>query len=191
MKHNEGKYPDDAALAGAVALGRQDAMNQVLDRYMPMVSRTSFRILCDLDDSEDVTREVFIRVWKNASDFDGRYSLSTWIYRITCDLCCARLRRHKVMSLFFSTQPVFETSASLALSPEEDFITKETWEIFCRASCHLSPKQRSVFTLRDLEGLGTEEIVMVTRMTPGQIKRNLHIARKKIRQELQQYGKVI
>ena len=52
---------------GAVALGLQDALKVVLDRYMPMVSRTSYRILCDRDDSEDVTQEVFIRVWKNAS----------------------------------------------------------------------------------------------------------------------------
>lgn len=190
MNHNVGKYTDDAALMGAVALGRQGALDQVLDRYMSMVSRTSYRILCDREDSEDVTQEVFIKVWRNASDFDGRYSLSTWIYRITCNLCYDRLRRRKVLSLFSITHSVYETSAPMALSPEEDFITKETWEIFCRASRHLSPKQRAVFTLRDLEGLDTEEVESVTGLTADQIKSNLHIARKKIRQELERYGKV-
>ncbi len=190
MNHNVGKYTDDAALMGAVALGRQGALDQVLDRYMSMVSRTSYRILCDREDSEDVTQEVFIKVWRNASDFDGRYSLSTWIYRITCNLCYDRLRRRKVLSLFSITRSVYETSAPMALSPEEDFITKETWEIFCRVSRHLSPKQRAVFTLRDLEGLDTDEIESVTGLTADQIKSNLHIARKKIRQELERYGKV-
>ena len=190
MSHNEGKYTSDTALMGAVALGLQDALKVVLDRYMPMVSRTSYRILCDRDDSEDVTQEVFIRVWKNASGFDGRYSLSTWIYRITCNLCYDSLRRRKVLSMFSISPSVYETSAPEPLSPEEDFITKETWEIFCRASHNLSPKQRAVFTLRDLEGLDTEEITAITGLTPDQIKSNLHIARKKIRIELERYGKV-
>lgn len=190
MSHNEGKYTSDTALMGAVALGLQDALKVVLDRYMPMVSRTSYRILCDRDDSEDVTQEVFIRVWKNASGFDGRFSLSTWIYRITCNLCYDSLRRRKVLSMFSISPSVYETSAPEPLSPEEDFITKETWEIFCRASHNLSPKQRAVFTLRDLEGLDTEEITAITGLTPDQIKSNLHIARKKIRIELERYGKV-
>lgn len=190
MSHNEGKYTSDTALMGAVALGLQDALKVVLDRYMPMVSRTSYRILCDRDDSEDVTQEVFIRVWKNASGFDGRYSLTTWIYRITCNLCYDSLRRRKVLSMFSISPSVYETSAPEPLSPEEDFITKETWEIFCRASHNLSPKQRAVFTLRDLEGLDTEEITAITGLTPDQIKSNLHIARKKIRIELERYGKV-
>ena len=190
MSHNGGKYTSDTALMGAVALGLQDALKVVLDRYMPMVSRTSYRILCDRDDSEDVTQEVFIRVWKNASGFDGRFSLSTWIYRITCNLCYDSLRRRKVLSMFSISPSVYETSAPEPLSPEEDFITKETWEIFCRASHNLSPKQRTVFTLRDLEGLDTEEITAITGLTPDQIKSNLHIARKKIRIELERYGKV-
>lgn len=190
MNHNVGKYTSDAALMGAVALGLQDALKVVLDRYMPMVSRTSYRILCDRGDSEDITQEVFIRIWRNASDFDGRYSLSTWIYRITCNLCYDRLRRRKVLSFLSIVPPVYEISAPEARSPEEDFITKETWEIFCRASHNLSPKQRAVFTLRDLEGLDTEEVIAVTGLTADQIKSNLHIARKKIRQELERYGKV-
>lgn len=190
MNPNEGKYASEAALMDAVALGRQEALSIVLDRYMQMVSRTSYRILCDRGDSEDVTQEVFIKVWRNASGFDGRYSLSTWIYRITCNLCYDRLRRRRVLSLLSITPSVYETSAPVALSPEEDFITKETWEIFCRASRNLSPKQRTVFTLRDLEGLDTEEVKAVTGLTSDQIKSNLHIARKKIRQELEQYGKV-
>ena len=184
------KYTSDAALMGGVAVGRQDAMGIVLDLYMSMVSRVSYRILCDRCDSEDVTQEVFIKVWRNASGFDGRYSLSTWIYRITCNLCYDRLRRRKVLSIFSIAPPVYETSCPVALSPEEDFITKETWEIFCRASRNLSPKQRAVFTLRDLEGLDTEEVAAVTGLTADQIKSNLHIARKNIRQELERYGKV-
>lgn len=190
MKRNKEKYTNDAALMGAVALGRHDALNEILDRYMSVVSRVSYRILCDRHDSEDITREVFVRVWAKASDFDGRYNLTTWMHRITCKLCCRRLRRHKIKSFFWITTSVFETSAPSALSPEEDFITKETWEIFCRASRYLSSGQRIVFTLCDLEGLDMEEVQAVTGMASGQIENSLLAARNKIRQELQRYGKV-
>ena len=184
------KYSSDAALMGAVSLGRMDALDYVIYRYMPIVSRVSYRILCDRQDSEDVTREVFLKLWRKAGDFDRRYSLEIWIYRLVCRLSCARLNRRRFLSVLYISPPVYETSAPMPLSPEEDFITKETWEIFCRASRGLSPKQRTVFTLRDLEELSTEEVAAITGLTPDQIKSNLHIARKKVRSELEKYGKV-
>ena len=94
------------------------------------------------------------------------------------------------MELFSIRPSVYESSAPAAMSPEEDFITKETWAIFCRASLELSPKQRTVFTLHDLEGLSVEEVISIIGMTADQIEDNLDIARKKIRQELERYGKV-
>ena len=94
------------------------------------------------------------------------------------------------MDLFSSGPAVYDASAPAALSPEEDFITKETWAIFCRASSVLSPKHRTVFVLKDLEGLSTEDIVSITGMTSGQIKSHLDLARKRIIEELERYGKV-
>jgi RNA polymerase sigma-70 factor (ECF subfamily) len=179
-----------ASLIREVALGRQEALKVIMDRYMSMVSRTAYRIMCDRPDSEDITKAVFMKVWRNASSYDGRYSVSTWLYRITCNLCFDRLHRRRILELFSIRPSVYESSAPAAMSPEEDFITKETWAIFCRASQELSPKQRTVFTLHDLEGLSVEEVISITGMTADQIKDNLHIARKKIRQELERYGKV-
>ena len=180
----------DAFLMREVALGRREALRVIMDRYMYMVSRTAYRIMCDRPDSEDITREVFIMVWRNASSYDGRYSVSTWLYGITCNFCLKRLRRRRIMELFSIRPSVYELSAPAAMSPEEDFITKETWAIFCRASQKLSPRQRAVFTLLDLEGLSAEEVISITGMTTDEVKDNLHIARKKIRQELERYGKV-
>ena len=180
----------DASLIREVVLGRREALKVIMDRYMTMVSRTAYRIMCDRPDSEDITREVFIMVWRNASSYDGRYSVSAWLYGITCNICLKRLRRRRIMELFSIRPSVYELSAPAAMSPEEDFITKETWAIFCRASLELSPRQRIVFTLLDLEGLSAEEVISITGMTADHIKDNLHIARKKIRQELERYGKV-
>lgn len=180
----------DAYLMREVALGRSAALNIIMDRYMSMVSRTSYRILCDRSESEDVTQEVFIKVWRNAASYDERYSVLTWLYRITCNLCFGRLRRRRFLNLFSIHSSVYEASAPAAFSPEEDFITKETWAVFCRASQELSPRQRTVFALCELEGLPVGKVVEITGMTREQIKSNLCIAKKKIRQELERYGKV-
>ena len=180
----------DAFLMREVALGRSEALRLIMDRYMSMVSRTAYRIMCDRPDSEAITKEVFIKVWRDASSYDDSYSVSTWLYRITCNLCFGRLCRRRFLFLFSIRPSVYESSAPAAMSPEEDFMTKETWAIFCRASQGLSPKQRIVFTLSDLEGLSSEKVASITGMTADQIKSNLHIARKKIRQELERYGKV-
>lgn len=180
----------DAVLMRDISTGRQDALKVLMDRYMPMVSRTSFRILCDFSDSGIVTSDTFIRVWKDASAFDGSMALSVWLLRITCGLCHGRLRRRRLLELVSIRPDVYEASAPAPPSPDEDYITRETWAIFCRASHELSSKQRVVFTLRQLEGFSIEETTLITGMSFDNIRQNLHIARQRLRQELEKYGKV-
>lgn len=180
----------DEALMEAVSQGRHDALNILLDRYMSVVSRTSYRILCDQADSDYVTQKVFLKLWSSLSGYDGRYTLMIWIYRITCSLCLERLHRRKFLDLLAISSSVYEMSAPQPLSPEEDFITKETWEIFCRVSRHLSPRQRTVFVLCDLEGLTIEESGVITGLGQEQVKEGLRTARKVLRTELERYGKV-
>ena len=180
----------DAVLMRDISTGRQDALKVLMDRYMPMVSRTSFRILCDFSDSGIVTSDTFIRVWKDASAFDGSMALSVWLLRITCGLCHGRLRRRRLLELVSIRPDVYEASAPAPPSPDEDYITRETWAIFCRASHELSSKQRVVFTLRQLEGFSIEETTLITGMSFDNIRQNFHIARQRLRQELEKYGKV-
>lgn len=192
MKANSGNigFGSDEALMEAVSQGRTDALNVLMDRYMSAVYRISYRILCDRADSEEITRDVLVKAWSDAPRYDGRYSLTVWIYQIVCYLCIARLRRRQILDLLSVSSSVYEMSAPQPLSPKEDFITKETWEIFCRASRNLSPKQRIVFTLCDLEGLSAEDISAITGLNRDRIDSNIHIARQQIISELEHYGKV-
>ena len=173
-----------------IALDSHDDLERLMDRYMPMVSRVSYRILCDRLESEQVTKDVFIKVWRKASSYDGRYGISAWLCRITCSLCFRRLRMRHFMEVFSSRQYVYEYSAPLSESADDDYIIKETWAIFCRASQALTLKQRAVFTLLELEGLSLEETAVATGLTLTQINEDLHIAGKHIRKELERYGKV-
>ncbi len=174
-----------------VSLGDPAAFETLMDRYLPMVSRVSYRILCDIPESEAVTKEVFLRVWRSAGEYDFRHGVSVWISRIIYNLCYIHLRRIRFLDLLFIHQAVYETSAPQPLSPEEDFITKETWEIYCRAARFLTARQRAVFVFRELEELSTEDVAAIMRMRSDRVRYNLVAARERIRQELAEYGKVI
>ncbi len=181
----------DSALIRGIALGSPDAMEILMDRYLPMVSRISYRILCDIEESEAVTEEVFMKVWRSAGEYDFRRGVSIWICRIIYNLCYIHLRRQRILDLLFTHRPVYEMSAPHPLSPSEDFSTQETWAVYCRASRFLTAKQRSVFVFRELEEMSTSDVISIMNMRSDRIRENLLAAREKIKEELEKYGKVI
>ncbi len=180
---------NDFLTINAVAKGSQDALKKLMDKYMPMVSRTAYRILCDRPESEDVTQEVFVKIWRNASKYDEkRCGASAWIYRITCNLCYDRLRKRRLLSLIgISPSETSYKDEPSSSSPEEDLINRERWKMICKISAGLSPKQRIIFTLRELEGLSVNEVAEITGMPANNIKSNLHLAKKRIMTELERY----
>ncbi len=182
---------DDSSLMKEIAVGSPEAMEILMDRYLPMVSRITYRILCDIPESEAVTKEVFLKVWRSAGEYDFRRGVSIWICRIIYNLCYIHLRRQRFLDLLSIRQSVYETSAPQPISPEEDFIAKETWEIYCRASHRLTAGQRAVFVFMELEELPTDQVVDILGMRSDHIRDNLLEVRNKIKQELAKYGKVI
>ncbi len=182
---------NDASLIRDIALGDPEAMTELMDRYLPMVTRVSYRILCDIPESEKVARGVFMKVWRSAGRYDPHYSVSIWIYKMIYNLCTSHLRRLRFLALLSIHPSVYEMSAPQPLSPEEDFITKETWEVYCRASRYLSSRQRSAFVLCELEELPAADVTRIMGISSGEIRHNLLIARETVKHELSKYGKVI
>ena len=87
-------------------------------------------------------------------------------------------------------RPVYELSSPEALTPEEDYITRESWDIYCRASRNLSPRQRAVYVLVELEGLSVDEASYVLGMTAGRVEEFHAEAVARIKEELGFYGEV-
>ncbi len=171
--------------------GSQEAMDELMRRYRPMVSRISYIILCDIPESESVTKEVFLKVRRSAGEYDFRHGVSVWISRIICNLCYIHLRRMRFLDLLSIRPSVYETSAPHPLTPEDDFITKETWEIYCRATRFMTPRERVAFVFRDIEGFTISDVSTIMHMRSGRVRRNLLAARENIQNELSKYGKVI
>ena len=179
---------DDALLMAAISGGDGNALRLLIRKYRQLVFRTALRIMCRSCEAEDITQDVFIKVWQQAGRYNGQSSLSTWLYRITANLSLDKLRRRKLIPSWISNGMSGKNGDRTEISAEDRLIASEEWEIFVKASEKLSPKQRMIFTLKEIEELDTEEVTRITGMNADQIKSNLYLARRTVRKIIMEYN---
>lgn len=178
----------DMALLKEVSRGNEAAFAVLLDRYVEVVSRNAFRIMCDREDSEAVTRKVFISLWNDVMDYDDRFELWEWLLRKTCIFSRIRISRRRILRLFGVTTDVF-VQASPKVEDHDDYVTKQAWELYCRASTHLTPLQRAAYALCELEGIRSDRAAMMTGMSRLRMELALQRGAEKIRHELERYAR--
>lgn len=171
----------------SVGCGDVRAMKHLMDKYLDLVSRTAFRILCDRKDSEAVTQDVFINAWNYAAAFDGSVSLEAWLLHHTCRYARMRIVRRRIMYIFGERPDLFVTTAPKA--PEfDDYITKQAWELYCRISVDMSVTHRILFTLCILEGISENDASQITGISRRRISGLITTAESKFRKELIRLG---
>ena len=164
------------------AKGDTKAFSLLVAEFQPLVYRLAFRLLCNEDEARDMVQETFVKVWLSIGRYDAKFRFSTWIYKITTNPCYDKLR-----TLQFAADAT--DVATLPLASNEDIekhlIHRELRELIVTLTAELTPAQRLVFTLRDLEELEAAEVETITGLSPAQIKSNLYLARKYIRERIQ------
>ena len=162
--------------------GNTDAFKYIVSEFQQLVFTLAFKLLCNEADAEDITQETFIKVWQNISRYKQQYKFSTWIYKIAANGCYDKLRsRQAIENISLSDDAVS------SVNPEELLQNKELRELIVKFTSGLSPKQKLVFTLSEIEEFEIEEIIQITGMTSSKIKSNLYLARKYIKSKLAQY----
>lgn len=172
---NKSKRGDTAAFAKLVV------------EYQEMVFRLAFRLLCEEDESKDIVQETFVKIWLAIGTYDESCRFSTWIYKITCNTCYDRLRilQHSPAA-HSSPLATAEWNRISEENVEGALINRELKDLILRFTEELTPKQKLVFTLRDIEELEVSEVVAITGMSAEKIKHNLYQARKQIRMKMNQ-----
>jgi RNA polymerase sigma factor, sigma-70 family len=160
--------------------GDTKAFGFIVEEYRQLVYVLAFRLLCDEEDARDITQEIFIKVWQNISKYNRKYKFSTWIYKIASHACYDKLRVERKMSKVNLADCELYSDGY----PDEILNNKELKKLIIGISAGLTPKQKLVFTLSDLEELEVEEISVITGMTPAKIKSNLYLARKYIKSKI-------
>src|SRR5690606_35267302 len=125
-----------------------------------------------------------IRCWKHLSRFRQEIKFSTWLYRITLNGCLDLLKsssyKRRTAMQSVENEPVIAYSQTpLTIIQEKEFM-----DLVLKKSTELTPKQRAVFVLRDLEDMSVDEISIILSMSAGNIKSNLYYARKKMSESL-------
>ncbi len=167
-------------------LNDEKSFRKIVEEYQHMVYSLSFRLLCNEDDAGDMVQETFIKIWLNLSSYNSDKKFSTWIYKIATNLCLDKL---KSKSMKIQLENVDNNLLELisAENVEQKIIDSELGNIIQTLTIKLTPKQKIVFTLSDLEGLETIEIEQITGLSASKIKSNLFLARKSIREMLEKY----
>jgi len=156
------------------------AFRKLVEMHHRLAYSVAFRMLRNREDAEDIVQEAFVRSWKNLERFDMSMKFSTWLYHIVVNLCLDVLKSVGHRSRKIQVELLSDEIKSNHETPETVLNDRELMQIVWQRSEELTPKQKAVFVLRDLEGLSAQEVSEVLDLLPEQVKSNLYHARKKM-----------
>ena len=159
--------------------GDEASFNQLVVRYQERIYWVARRFVADHDSADDVTQEVFCKVYESLCEFRGDSTMFTWLYRITVNVALNAVRKQKIRE-FFRIDELFDAEDVEGAAPDELLERQENRSLIERAIETLPAKQKSVFLLRYYEEMPNEEIAKILKTSVGGLKANYFHAFKKI-----------
>ncbi|MDI3516340.1 MAG: hypothetical protein PWP09_406 [Thermotogota bacterium] len=166
----------------------KEAFERFFYEYAPRIGSIAKSYL-GTDDVDDIVQEVFIHILKGIKRFRGESKLSTWLYRITINVCndfLKKRKRHIEELVDFGDEeepPYFEPASDTDVVKE--VLEELSMDAMNRIMEKLSPSDRLLITMRDVDGLSYEEMANILGVPIGTVKSRLHYARGKLRKLLQ------
>ena len=190
---NETKQPPEFSLM-ALKSGDPTEFARLVDAYSGPVYRLALKMLSDPQDAEDVLQETFIKALRHLPEFEGRSSLSTWLYRIAVNEALMLVRKHKpdIVSVDEEVNTAEGEREPLQIIdwcclPEEELLSAETRRFLDKAIDRLPTLLQVVFLLRDVEGLSVKETAEALDLSESAVKTRLLRARLRLREILTGY----
>ena len=184
---------DDRVLVERAAAGDGGAFGELVRRYSAKVHRLAYRLTRDPEKAQDVLQETFLTVHRKLHGFRFESAFSSWLYRVAYNTALMRLRKDRAEPETSLDEAADERGQELAvdLSDRADDVLsrKESLAIVQRALDEMPEAHRTVFVLRDLEGLPTEEVAHIMEITEATVKMRLHRARLVLRDALAREGR--
>jgi RNA polymerase sigma-70 factor (ECF subfamily) len=164
--------------------GDIEAFEELIDAYQKKVFNLAFRIIGNYDDAADLAQETFVRIFKAISKFKEESSFSTWIYRITTNVCLDEIRKRKNKKILSLDEDIHMDDGDMKrqvesdeIGPEQNAEREEVRRIVNDAINMLPEDQRVVITLRDIDGMSYEEISETLKCPGGTVKSRINRAR--------------
>jgi len=187
---------DEAALVARAREGDTAAYNELVGRYERKIFRLAKHITQNDEDAEDVLQETFLKAFEHLPDFQGQSKFYTWLVRIAVNESLMKLRKRKSDRTVPLDEPV-DTGEDTVVreiavwdeNPEQKYSREELGQILDEAVQGLKPAFRTVFALRDIEELSTEETAEALGISIPAVKSRLLRARLQLRERLTRFFK--
>ena len=187
---------EEQGLVARARVGDTTAFSQLITRYEGKIFRLAMNITQNREDAEDVLQEAFIKAYQHLDQFQGNSRFYTWAVRIAVNQALMKLRkRRNDRSVSLDEQidtgedMVAREIAAWDPDPEEQFEQEELHGILTEAIDTLEPIYKTVFTLRDVDGLSTEETAEALDLSIPAVKSRLLRARLQLRDKLTRFFK--
>jgi RNA polymerase sigma-70 factor (ECF subfamily) len=185
---------EELQLVQAAKGGDVSAFEDLVKRYDRNVFRIAQHITQNREDAEDVVQEAFLKAYQNLGQFQGQSKFYTWLVRIAVNEALMRLRRRRPERMVSLDEDVKTEDDSVprevadwSPNPEQQYSQAELKDILTRTIQGLPPGFRTVFVLRDVEGLSTEEAAEALDLSIPAVKSRLLRARLQLRERLSRY----
>lgn len=177
---------DEAQLVRRAQARDEMAFREIVERYQNKVFSIIYGILRNHNDAEDISQQVFAKIYFSIGNFDFRSSLLTWIYKITVNECYDYLRKKKVRKLVYESDFTEEESNRLSNSdaaveteaPIDERLANR--DLVMKLLSKVSEEDRNLMLLKEVEGHSVEELAAMTGMNENTIKVKLFRARQKL-----------
>jgi RNA polymerase sigma-70 factor, ECF subfamily len=175
---------DDRELVQTIRQGDSDAFEQLVRRKTSKVYALCYRIIGNAEDAKDISQLVFIKLWENLEKYDPQYAFDTWLYRMVTNVAIDFMRNRQsrdnaVNSNLRLVKTSFEAEQVVVVQ------RKEIENVFAEVSSGLSPKQKTIFVMNQMEDLPSAEIAKILGCRESTVRNHLFNARKLMQQQLQ------
>ncbi len=180
----EYRKTEEAQLVQRIQARDEMAFREIVDRYQSKVFSIIYGILRNRNDAEDISQQVFAKIYFSIGKFDFRSSLLTWIYKITVNECYDYLRKKKVRKLVYESDFSDEESTGMergeadSAMPADERLAKR--DLVLKLLSKISPEDRQLMLLKEVEGHSVEELAGMMGMNENTIKVKLFRARQKL-----------
>ncbi len=195
IQHSISDPPSEELVLVRAAKGGDDkAFGELVKRYDRNVFRIAQHITQNREDAEDVVQDAFLKAYTNLQQFQEQSKFYTWLVRIAVNEALMKLRRRRPERMVSLDEDIKTEDDSVprevadwAPNPEQNYNQAELKEILSRTIQGLPPGFRTVFLLRDVEGLSTEETAEALELSIPAVKSRLLRARLQLRERLNRF----
>jgi RNA polymerase sigma-70 factor, ECF subfamily len=174
----------EAELIHSILEGNQQDYTILIKQYQANVFRTAMGLLHNKEDAEEITQDVFVKVYQSLSSFNGKAAFSTWLYRITVNTSLNYLQKKKRRRFWVGLSDILQV-ASKDRSVEAIIAERSENELVRQALDALPEKQRLAFIFTKYEELPQKQVAEIMNISPGAVEQLLLRAKANLKKILE------